>query len=206
MKKISIKNVATLSLITLVIGGAGCAKIDQFGTTNDNPNGITTPVTSALLTNVLSQLGGFATNNRTLLYPQLIAENQYTDASLYALPKVEMGGTYSGPLQDLQTIIDYNSDPKTAGVAAGNGSNANQISIARILKSYLFWYTTDRWGDVPYSEALKGAANTAPKYDMQENIYFGMLADLKAAVAGFDAGGPIKGDIIYDGNISAWKK
>ena len=202
----SIKNIAALSLITLVIGGAGCAKIDQFGTTNQNPNGITTPVTSALLTNVLSGLGGFGTNNRTLLYPQLIAENQYTDASLYSLPQLEMGGTYSGPLQDLQTIIDYNSDPKTAGTASGNGSNANQISIARILKAFLFWYTTDRWGDVPYSEALKGAANAAPKFDLQEDIYFGLIADVKAAVAGFDAGGPIKGDIIYGGNISAWKK
>ena len=169
----SIKNIAALSLITLVIGGAGCAKIDQFGTTNQNPNGITTPVTSALLTNVLSGLGGFGTNNRTLLYPQLIAENQYTDASLYSLPQLEMGGTYSGPLQDLQTIIDYNSDPKTAGVAAANGSNANQISIARILKAFLFWYTTDRWGDVPYSEALKGAANTSPKFDLQEDISLG---------------------------------
>ena len=202
----SIKNIAALSLITLVIGGAGCAKIDQFGTTNDNPNGITTPVTSALLTNVLSQLGNFGTNNRTLLYPQLIAENQYTDASLYSLPQLEMGGTYSGPLQDLQTIIDYNSDPKTAGIAAANGSNANQVAIARILKNFLFWYTTDRWGDVPYSEALKGAANTAPKFDLQEDIYFGMIADLKAAITTIDNGGPIKGDIIYAGNMLAWKK
>ena len=206
MKRITIKNIAALSLITLVIGGAGCAKIDQFGTTNSNPNGITTPVTSALLTNVLSGLGGFGTNTVTLLYPQLIAENQYTDRSLYSLPQFDMGGTYSGPLNDLQTIIDYNSDPKTAGIASANGSNANQIAIARILKAYLFWVTTDRWGDVPYSEALKGAGNTSPKFDLQEDIYFGMIADLKAATASFDAGGPIKGDIIYGGNTASWKK
>ncbi len=206
MKKMKIKNIATVLLIALVIGGAGCAKIDQFGNTNQNPNGITTPVTSALLTNVLSGISGFSANLRTSLYPQHIAENQYTDASLYSLPQLEMGGTYSGPLQDLQTIIDYNSDPKTAPLAAANGSNANQIAIARILKAYHFWQTTDRWGDVPYSEALKGAGNTAPKFDLQEDIYFDMIKELKEAAASFDNGGPIKGDIAYGGDLSKWKK
>ncbi len=206
MKIISIKNSAIVLLTSLLVGGAGCAKIDDFGTQNQNPNGITNPVTSALLTNVLSGLGGFGTNQRTLLYPQLIAENQYTDASLYSLPQLEMGGTYSGPLQDLQTIIDYNSNPKTAGDAAANGSNANQIAIARILKGFLFWYTTDRWGDIPYSEALKGAANPYPKFDKQEDIYFAIMSDLKAANASFDNGAPIRGDIIYGGVIANWKK
>ena len=53
-------------------------------------------------------------------------------------------------------------------VAAPLGSNANQIGVATILKSYYLWTITDRWGDIPYSEALKGAANLTPKYDKQE--------------------------------------
>lgn len=206
MKNKSIKNLAAVSLFALAVVGTGCAKIDQFGNTNSNPNGITDPITSALLTNVESGLGGFATNLRTITYCQYTSENQYTDVSLYALPQLEMGGTYSGPLQDLQTIINYNSDPKTAGIAAANGSNANQIGIARILKAFHYWHTTDRWGDIPYSEALKGAGNTAPKFDLQEDIYFDMIKELKEAAAGFDVGAPIKGDIMYGGDISQWKK
>ena len=206
MKNISIKKLTSIALFALAVLGTGCAKIDEFGNTNTNPNGISNPITSALLTNVLSAIGGPATSLRSITYIQYTSENQYTDVSLYALPQIEMGGTYSGPLNDLQTIISYNSDPKTAGIASANGSNANQIGIARILKAYIFWTVTDRYGDIPYSQALQGATNTAPKFDLQEDIYFDMIKEIKEATAGFDNGGPIKGDILYNGNIDQWRK
>jgi hypothetical protein len=206
MKNKLIRKFAAAALITSVMMGTGCGKIDDFGTTNQNPNGITTPVPSALLTNVGSQIGGFASVLRTALYAQYIVENQYTEVSLYSLPLLDMSGTYSGPLQDLQTIINYNSNPATAGIASADGSNANQIATARILKAFLFWQTTDRWGDIPYSEALQGAANLTPKFDKQEDIYMGMMKELKEAVAQFDGGAPVKGDILYGGNIAQWKK
>lgn len=206
MKNRSLKTITSVSLFALAILGAGCAKIDQFGNTNENPNGITQPITSALLTNVEGQLGGFATNLRTITYCQYTSENQYTDVSLYALPQLEMGGTYSSPLNDLQVIINYNSDAKTAGIASANGSNANQIGIARILKAFIYWHITDRWGDVPYSQALQGASNTAPAFDKQEDIYFSMIRELKEAAAGFDVGTPIKGDIVFGGDMAKWKK
>ena len=207
MKNISIKNFAAITLITSVIMGTGCAKIDKFGDININPNGISSPVTSALLTNVSAQTGAIASNLRKGLYAQYLVENQYTEVSLYSLPLLEMSGTYSGPLQDLQTIIDYNSNPATAGIAAANGSNANQIAIARILKAYIFWVVTDSWGDVPYSEALKGAGNLTPKFDKQQAIYVDLIKELKEAAVQFDnSGGPIKGDILYSGNTANWQK
>lgn len=206
MKNSIIKKFAAAALITSVILGTGCAKVDQFGNTNDNPNGITNPVTSALLTNVESGIGGFASNLRRGLYAQYLVENQYTEVSLYSLPILEMAGTYSGPLQDLQTIINYNSNPASAVAASANGSNANQIAIARILKAYIFWTLTDAWGDIPYSEALKGAGNLTPKFDRQEAIYFDLIKELKEAGAQFDIGAPIKGDIIYAGNTDSWRR
>jgi hypothetical protein len=206
MKNISIKKITAAVLIALTVIGTGCAKISEFGTTNNNPNGINDPVPSALLTNALSQLGGFASSPRRAVYAQYISENQYTDVSLYSLPLLDMGATYSGPLQDLQTIINYNTDPKTAGVASIDGSNANQIAVAKIVKSYIFWTVTDAWGDIPYSQALQGAANLTPKFDKQEDVYFGLLKDLKEAVNGFDGGASPKGDILYGGDLTAWKK
>lgn len=213
MKNISIRKITAAAFIALTVMGSGCAKISDFGDTNNNPNGISNPIPSALLTNVLSGLGGFASNIRRGTYAQYISENQYTETSLYAAPILDLGGTYSGALQDLQTIIDYNSDGKTAPIAAASdGSNANQIAVAKILKSYIYWTTTDAWGDVPYSEALKGAGNLTPKYDKQEDIYFGCLKDLKDAVNGFDAGAAPKGDVLFGSiadnasRILAWKK
>ncbi|MCY7351392.1 MAG: SusD/RagB family nutrient-binding outer membrane lipoprotein, partial [Cytophagaceae bacterium] len=43
--------------------------------------------------------------------------------------------------------------------------------MARILKAYIFQWITDRWGDVPYSQALKGNENFSPAFDRQQDIY-----------------------------------
>jgi hypothetical protein len=142
-------------------------------------------------------------------YAQYFAETQYPNASLYGNNQTNMDGIYAGSLYDIQKIIDFNSDPKTAAVAAGNnfvnGSNANQIATARILRAYYFWTITDAWGDVPYSEALKYPL-TQPKYDKQEDIYKGMIKELTEAVAQFDGGNNVKGDVVYNGDPAKWKK
>lgn len=206
MKNISIKKITGAALISLGLLGPGCAKMSEFGSTNVNPNGISTPVTSALLTNSLSQVGGFAANLRRAVYAQYVSENQYTETSLYALPQLEHAGTYAGVLQDLQTIINYNSNPATAANAAANGSNNGQIAIAKILKAYIMWTLTDAWGDLPYSEALQGASNLTPKFDKQEDIYFGIIKECKDAVAMFDGLATVKGDILFGGDELRWKK
>lgn len=89
-------------------------------------------------------------------------------------------------MYDLQNIINTNSDPSTAGAAAGFGANANQIAIARILKAYYFAVLTDAYGDIPYSPGFKG--NGTIPYDKQETIYPALIAELKAANAQFTTG------------------
>ena len=94
--------------------------------------------------------------------------------------------------------------PKSA--AAANGSNANQIAIARILKAYFFQFITDRWGDVPYSQALKGSENFSPAFDKQQDIYKDLFKEWKEAAAQFDGGNTVVGDILLNGNAARWKK
>ena len=69
---------------------------------------------------------------------------------------------------------------------------------------------TNRWGDLPYSDALKGAAAEpviTPEYDTQEAIYDGCIQTLKDAVAMIDASGdPISGDILFGGDMDMWEK
>lgn len=175
----------------LILITSSCDKFKDFGDTNENPGGVNTPIVGALLTNVESGLGGYAALTRGGLYGQYFSETQYTDVSLYALPNLAFNGEYAGVLMDLQDIINRNV------------SN-NQSVVSRILQQYIFWTITDRWGDVPYSEALKG--NPTPKYDKQEDIYKGMISTLKAAVTQFDNSSIITGDIIYGGDVAKWKK
>lgn len=206
MKKISLKLFSFASAAALIVAGSGCAKISEFGNTNVNPNGATSPITAALLTNVESQLGGIAYNIRGAIYAQQISETQYTDVSLYQLPQLSSSGTYAGPMMDCQVIINQNSDPKTAGAASVSGSNGNQIGVAKILKAYIMWTLTDKWGDLPYSEALLGAGNKTPKYDTQEDIYKAIFKDCRDGINSFDVGQWMKGDIIYGGEPAKWKK
>jgi hypothetical protein len=184
----------------------GCEKIKDFGDTNVDPNRTTTPNTAALLTNVLSGIAGRATQQNPGYYCQYFAETQYPGVSLYTIPQFDFDVIYSGAMYDCQNIINTCNDPLTAPGAAVNGSINNQVAIARILKAYYYWTITDAWGDAPYSQALTGGTIQFPVYDKQEDIYKGILSELKAAVAQFDAGTIVKGDIVYSGDVTKWKK
>jgi hypothetical protein len=213
MKKSTYK-IATFALVVVLVL-SGCDKLKDFGSTNVDPSVTNTPNTSALLTSVLTGVGGFAGIITPALYAQYYSETQYPDVSCYSAntvsPQINYsgGGTATAPtnlanLEDLQNIIKTNTDAATAATAALNGANDNQIAIARILKAYIFWNMTDRWGDIPYSEALKGIPDVA--YDTQESIYKDLLKELTEAVAQFTSGAPIKGDIAYNGDITKWQK
>jgi len=199
--------IITITALTLLFGSS-CEKVD-FGNINQNPNQTTEPITSALLTNVLAGLSATIWdqgNVRTIAgyYSQYYSQTQYTDNSRYAKTTVNIDVFYAAALNDLQMIINYNSDDETKAKAAANGSNNNQIAVARIVKAYTYWWLTDIWGNIPYSQALQGKGN--PAYDNQETIYKDLIKELKEAVGQFDAGPAATGDILFSGNISKWKR
>jgi hypothetical protein len=199
MKKIIKVTLAATVLAGFSLVGPGCNKVKDFGDTNVNPGSTSTPVTAALLTNVEAGLGGYATSIQPGQYAQYFSETQYPGTSLYTAPILSFSGLYSGDLYDLQNIINQNQDPATKGIVSASGSNVNQIAVARILKAYIFWTITDRWGDIPYSEALKGTENKLPKYDTQKAIYEDLVKELKEAGAQFDNNGTkFTGDVLMN--------
>ncbi|HEY6977411.1 MAG TPA: SusD/RagB family nutrient-binding outer membrane lipoprotein [Chitinophagaceae bacterium] len=197
------------------ISAISCSKIDEFGDINQNPGATTSPIPSALLTNVLAALGDDTWDAPTTgsigltttcgLYCQYFSETLYTELSTYARPNVNWDNYYANRLYDLQIIINYNSDPATAATAAIYGSNNNQIAVARIMKVYLFSLLTDCYGDLPYSGALK-ADNGIVAFDPQATIYQNFFTELNGAVAQFDNGLVPKGDILFNGDLSMWRR
>jgi hypothetical protein len=220
------KIISGFAVAGLLLAAPSCEKIKDFEDININPGQTTEPVTAALLSNTIATMGsGLIAAGTTStpvggglvwdqggistvagLYAQYFSETQYTDASRYSRPTFNWDAYYAGPLYDLQTIINYNSDPATAEKAGASGSNNNQIAIARILKAHYFKFLTDAFGDLPYFEALKGKSILA--YDPQEAIYPDLLKELKEAVAQFEDGATIgiKGDLMFNGDINAWKR
>ena len=183
-----IKNI--LLCLGIVIFSASCNKNIDFGDTNVNSNDISSPTTYAILTGVEIGLAGPANNNNGQIWIQYFSETQYPGTGLYTIPQFGFAGNYSGSLLNLQTIIKINT-------------NSEEVGVARILTQYLYWNMTDSWGDIPYSQALKGII---PAYDKQQDIYKGMIAELKVAQASFTNSGALKGDVIYNGDVSKWKK
>ena len=205
MKK-SVYSIITIVLILYLV--TGCERLDDFGDTNQDPSNSRNPETSALLTKVLSGLAEYSNSDFTVqgaIYCQYFAETFYVWTGLYEPYETSLMRFYSDDLYDLQTIIIANKDIAAKEVALINGANENQIAISRILKAYIYWIITDCWGDVPYKDALKGDPNVS--YDTQEYIYKNLLIELTDAVAQFTENDPpIKGDIVYDGDLLKWKK
>lgn len=220
------KSIYGLLLAGCVLSTQSCEKIEDFGDTNINPGLTTEPVTSALLTQTIATIGsGVIVTGTTStpvtggliwdqggiatvagLYAQYFSETQYTDESRYADPNFDIDNFYSGPLYDLQNIINYNSNEATAAKAAVYGSNENQIGIARILRAHYFKFLSDAFGDIPYSQALTGSG--LPVFDPQEAIYKDLLKELTEAVDQLNPSAAIsvKGDILYNGSINSWQR
>ena len=83
--------------------------------------------------------------------------------------------------------------------------------IGKILMAYHLGVTTDLWGDIPYSDALKGENNEfKPKYDTQEKIYTTIFTLLNEAITELASASsvysPDAEDMIYGGNLEKWKK
>ena len=206
----------TISGLTALTFLASCK---DFGSLNVNPNAATTPVTSALLTEAITGIppttataplqGGVAGRQTSLapeprLFVQYWSQTQYPENSLYSTTFLDWSINYAVTLQDLQTIIDYNTNATTKAYVAQFGSNNNQLAIARMLRAYVFSTITDRYGDIPYFNALK--QQTEVKYDTQQAIYTDLFKELKEASTQFDGGKVFAGDIIFAGSATKWKK
>lgn len=210
MKRKIVKYISSSLLVALV--AVSCSKTGDFGDLNKDPNNPSDPNAALLFTNAirgsLSTGNGAVTAADPLLYIQHLSEVIYTSASLYTSLNFDYNGIYNGPLTDLQTIINLNTAEETKNkptVIAG-GSNGNQIAAARILKAFIFMQMADRWGDIPYSEALKGIEDITPAFDKQEDVYKALLTELKDAVTTIDNGGGPTGDILLEGDMDWWKE
>lgn len=85
--------------------------------------------------------------------------------------------------------------------------------IARIMKAHNFQILVDVYGNVPYTQALKGSGNPTPAYDNGIDIYKNLFRELDAAIAlikaaNTSASGPNKNiatnDIIFNGDKGKW--
>jgi hypothetical protein len=177
----------SMGLTTLM----SCNKIKDFGDTNVNPNDITNPATYAILTGVETGISSWAKDGNASAWIQYSSETQYPAEGIYDVTTTYHGfGAYTSSLLNLRTVIT-------------KGTNPDEIAAARVLTQYIYWNITNNLGDIPYSQAF---VSKTPAYDKQEDIYKGMITELKAAKDQFANTGGLKGDILNNNDVSKWKK
>jgi hypothetical protein len=137
---------------------------------------------------------------------QQLAEVQYNDEDRYIRvhatdTEASWNGAYSGELKDFTQIIAKGEASADAGIYAP----------AIALRTLGFDFITDSWGDIPYTQALKGdsvGSSLTPAYDTQQSIYASFFADLDKASTDLNGASNALGgaDPIYGGSPAAWQK
>lgn len=191
----------------LLVLGVGACDTDLTGI-NQNPNAPTdVPATllirPAITGSAANGLGVGMTWNHAGLWAQHYAQIQYPDEDRFLVRDGTVQGFwdswYSGPLRDLQAIIDK-----------GEAENRpNYVAMGLILRAWNMGIITDLWGDVPFSEAVNGhGGQFTPKYDTQQEVYNALFADLRRAAEIINPAQPGMGsvDLIYQGNMENWRR
>lgn len=190
------KNRYLILILSCFVFGS-CDSFDED--ININPNLPSEASGTQLIANAMLSLPGLSSSPQGAFLAQFLAETQYVGTSLYPQQSTSFYGYYQGPLMSLQEVITADD------LSAIQGPVENQKAVAKILKAYFFWNVTDRWGDVPYFEALQGSDNFTPAYDTQQAIYYDLFEELTEA-NNMIVSGNISDDIIYGGDMSKWQK
>lgn len=98
---------------------------------------------------------------------------------------------------------------KLMNALAEEASLNSHIGIGQVIQAYTLVTLVDFFGDVPYSEALLGDAETPmlnPALDPGEQVYAAALTLLDQAVVNLPGGPAPSTDLFYRGNLTNWVK
>lgn len=187
MKKIYI------SALIIIAAATGCKK---FGDFQKDPNKPTTATPDLLLTTVAQTAFKSVSLSAALSTRQMVFTNSADNNQYYGWNRAEFSG-----YGDLRQVIKMENEANRSG-------KKEYLPLIKFFKAYYFYQLTLTFGDIPYSEALKGDNNVVnPVYDKQEDVLLGILNELKDANALIVNGiTPVQGDIIYNGNMDKWKR
>lgn len=193
--------IAAITLCSLLI--TGCTK--DFESINQNPNAtekVENPqllIPSILKTAVRDYF--YSSMTRGDIIGDYYA-NQYVSGFDDAWAPSEVQGyflwSFYDRLRDVENLIALSKERQFR----------NNEGVGLIMKAWMFQVMTDIYGDIPFSEAVTGktGGNFTPKFDEQEQIYYGLLDMLKTAnellTVGTDR---IDGDILLSGKAIRWR-
>jgi hypothetical protein len=146
----------------------------------------------------------WADMNEPSTYAGYLAKIQYIDEARYNFrPGTVESNWYYGYI-----LLNNINEIKKKAIADGAD---NLLGTAKVLEALIVQSMTDRWRDIPYSEAIKlDDGILLPGYDTQEEIYpalLNLLAEANQLLSTADVTDQLgEGDLIYGGDVKKWQK
>jgi len=200
------KNIIAISLALLSIGGWSC---DDYLDINEDPNFLSEiPDAKVLLPSVeiglANQLMGWDFGFGGAYWTQYWTQSY--DASQFKTLCEYNETSFDDAYEDLTAGV-LNDLERMKSVSAED-ANKGTYYVAEALSIFTWQIMTDVWGDIPYSEALKGHEGVhSPEFDEGSAIYTDLLARIDALLALDLSASTLDEnyDFIYKGDLIKWK-
>jgi hypothetical protein len=118
--------------------------------------------------------------------------------------------SFKSPATDMYSAMDILKFIDIAILKAKERGSRTHVGIFTTFRVLLFSFMTDFYGDVYYTQALKGREGILyPTYDKQSDIYAGLLKELDGANADITAGTETVSatyDLMFGGDKAQWVK
>jgi hypothetical protein len=194
---------------------AGCG--DRFTDTNINPNALSDKEIKPayIMTTVISGTAvkvaetSITSNVTMCVIPEAM---QYTQRDFleFAVTNTFGWSQLSWSTRDMFKPLSNATYLKSR--IAGDVDSSFLKGVALVMSSYWFGFNASGWGDVPYSQAMKGAEGILqPAYDKQIDVFKGILSDLSIANeslinATSTTAITMKADPLFAGDAMKWRK
>jgi hypothetical protein len=186
------KNFKIIVFLITLVGFSSCEDLDI----NDNPNKVRETHPSLLLTNITTT--AFQVKGTGAMYASrmIVQTDGESSAQFYKWDRAGFD-----PYSSLRQVTKMMEEADRIADDSYNG-------IGYFFRAYYFYDLALTFGDIPYSDSLKGETESLyqPKYSSQEEVFVGILEDLKKANSLLDGTDIITGDPIFKGDINKWKK
>lgn len=206
-------------VLMLIIVSTSCSDFDEI---NERPNAFSSDEVSAKYFLTSTQISLYAPNRYPYWRAQLIHADRfagqfcfghngswwsdglgYSYSAGYTNAAYDWLAGYNGGLTSYMNFVKEGGDLE----------NERYFAIGLIMKGLYYQMFTDTFGMLPYTEASDPDIIT-PKYDIQAEIYKGIINELDQAMQiigdNTDTGGGVdlltKNDLFFNGDLQKWKK
>lgn len=199
-----IKSYITLAFFALV--GSSCN--EKFLDINTNPNAVPAASPNVVFTNAEN------TSAANMVLPNEIGSywsGQWTQSNSYIISTTTFAYNFTNG--DFNYWDNYYDNLKDYQYAIENADAYDQKFLkgpSKVMKALLYHQLVDMYGNVPYSDALKGLGSLAPKFDDQKAVYEDLIKLLDEAIVDLKANAFTSAfksaDIVFKGETSDWVK